>query len=367
MADKGKLTATVKVNLGENGYSIYIGENILSEIGEYVKELRVGSRILLVTNPTVRALYGQIVFDSLNKSGFEVILGEIPDGEKYKSLDSASYLYNVAFENNLDRKCAVLALGGGVIGDLAGFVAATYMRGVPFIQVPTTLLAQVDSSVGGKVAVNHPKGKNIIGAFYQPKLVFTDIATLKTLPEREFRAGMAEVIKYGIIWDKEFFSYLMNNIKDINGLKAENIAHIVRTSCAVKARVVEKDEKEEGLRAILNYGHTFGHAYEALTGYKTYLHGEALAIGMVSAAILAVRLGMITDQEEKSICRLLADYGLPVVFKDLSIDDIINKMYYDKKAESGKIKFILPEQIGRVSIYKGLEEDDIKKALISQN
>lgn len=350
MADSNSPITTVNVDLGDKSYPIYIGGSILPKIGEYVQRLEVGRKILLVTNPTVYALYGQVVVGGLNKSGLEVVVGEIPDGEQYKTLESARSLYDTAFEHSLDRKCAVLALGGGVIGDLAGFVAATYMRGLPFIQVPTTLLAQVDSSVGGKVAVNHPRGKNIIGAFYQPKMVFADIDTLQTLPQREFRAGMAEVIKYGVIKDSGFFKFLENEQINIKKLSREEIIRVIETSCAIKAWVVEQDETEQGLRTILNYGHTFGHAYEALTGYKKYVHGEAVAIGMNTAAGVAVKLGMLSASDRTSILNLVRAFDLPVHFGLLKPEEIIESMSHDKKALAGKVRYILPEAIGQVKL-----------------
>lgn len=354
---------TVTVNLGKKSYPIYIGENILHEIGVYVKGLGVGPKLMVVTNPTVRSLYGQVVTESLINAGFEVFLGEVPDGEEYKSMDSAQHLYDIAFENNLDRSSAIIALGGGVIGDLAGFVASTYMRGVPFIQVPTTLLAQVDSSVGGKVAVNHPKGKNIIGAFYQPRMVFADIKTLSTLAEREFRAGMAEVIKYGVIWDSEFFDYLEKHYQDITSLNSKSVIHIVEKSCSIKAHVVEQDETEESVRAILNYGHTFGHAFEALTKYKKYVHGEAVAIGMVTAADVSVGLDMLGSGDRDRIEKLVSVYGLPVKYEELNIDDIIKSMGHDKKVKAGKVRYILPEEIGKVSIVSDVPHQTLAEVL----
>lgn len=353
----------VTVELGKKSYPIYIGENILHEIGVYVKGLGVGPKVMVVTNPTVRSLYGQIVMDSLINAGFEVFLGEVPDGEEYKSMASAQSLYDIAFESNLDRSSAIIALGGGVIGDLAGFIAATYMRGIPFIQVPTTLLAQVDSSVGGKVAVNHPKGKNIIGAFYQPRMVFADIKTLTTLAERQFRAGMAEVIKYGVIWDKDFFDYLERNYDDITNLNPESVIHIVEKSCSIKAHVVEQDETEQNLRAILNYGHTFGHAFEALTKYKKYVHGEAVAIGMVTAADVSEGLHSLSSDDRDRIEKLVSVYGLPVRYEELNIDNIIESMGHDKKVKAGKVTYILPEQIGRVSITTDIPRQTLVEAL----
>lgn len=362
-----KNISTVKVNLGDRSYPIYIGEGILPQIGPLVKGLGVGSKILLVTNPTVNKLYGQEVIHSLREAGFDVCPVEISDGEGFKSLESARLLYDAAFEHELDRKCPVLALGGGVTGDLAGFVAATYMRGVPFIQVPTTLLAQVDSSVGGKVAVNHPKGKNIIGAFYQPRLVLADIGTLRSLPAREFNAGMAEVIKYGVIWDKEFFEFLEQEHAAISELKTDQLIRIVQTSCQVKARVVEEDETEQDVRAILNYGHTFGHAYEALTAYEKYVHGEAVAVGMVSAAAAAVELGMFDVQSKTRLEDLVRVFELPVRIGQLSPDDIIASMQHDKKALAGQVRFVLPEALGKVTIKSGVPNDILRRILAQQS
>ncbi|MCL4439748.1 MAG: 3-dehydroquinate synthase [Firmicutes bacterium] len=358
---------TIEVVLGEKSYPIYIGNNILSGIGEFVKRLQTGPKIMVVTNPTVFGLYGQTVLDSLTGAGFEVCMGEIPDGEEYKSLESAKLLYDTAFDNGLDRNSAILALGGGVIGDLAGFVAATYMRGIPFIQVPTTLLAQVDSSVGGKVAVNHPKGKNIIGAFYQPKMVYADINTLNTLPEREFRAGMAEVIKYGVIWDRDFFDFLEQEYLAVIGLAPHQITRVVSTSCSIKARVVEEDETEQNLRAILNFGHTFGHSFEALTGYKKYVHGEAVAIGMISAAGVAVKLGMFSNTEKTRLQNLIRLFGLPEKFGGLNPVDIVESMYHDKKTLAGKVRYILPETIGRVRIVADVSHSVLYEVLAAQS
>ncbi|ADG82589.1 3-dehydroquinate synthase [Thermincola potens] len=353
----------VRVELGENSYSIIIGNDILSGLGAALKELPIGEKIMVVTNPTVQELYGDITIRSLENAGFQVVMGIVPDGEQYKSMASAQALYDTAFAAGLDRKSAVLALGGGVIGDLAGFVAATYMRGVPFVQVPTTLLAQVDSSVGGKVAVNHPKGKNIIGSFYQPKLVYADINTLRTLDERQFRAGMAEVIKYGVIWDAGFFSYLEENLHKIKGMQNETLVKIVRRSCEIKAHVVEQDEKESGIRAILNYGHTFGHAIEALTNYSVFVHGEAVAIGMVTANRLAQRLGLLSQADLDRIGLLIAKTGLPVDCGNINKQAMLRKMYFDKKVQSGRIKYILPEKIGRVRITDAVDESDVLAVL----
>lgn len=351
---------TIKVDLGDRSYPIHIGAGILPELGNYLKKLPVEKKALLVTNPTVNRLYGKTAADSLARAGFQVTVAEMGDGEEYKTLATAEKLYDQAFAAELDRKSPVIALGGGVVGDVAGFVAATYMRGVPFVQVPTTLLAQVDSSVGGKVAVNHPRGKNIIGAFYQPHLVLADINTLKTLPAREVRSGLAEVIKYGVIWSAEFFAWLEENVDALLKGEADALVYAVRESCRIKARVVAEDETEQGLRAILNYGHTVGHAVEALTGYTRYTHGEAVGIGMVAAARLAVALGMLTEPGRARIEALVRRAGLPTALPgDLATEGLLEYIYHDKKVTGGRLTFVLPEGIGRVMI-----EDDLDKDLL---
>ncbi|KJS11781.1 MAG: 3-dehydroquinate synthase [Peptococcaceae bacterium BRH_c8a] len=354
----------VIINLGQRSYRIAIGSGILDQAGELLARLPVGKKVLLVTNPVVGGLYGARVADSLSRSGFKVYQAEIPDGEQYKSLQSAELLYNQAFEAELDRNCPVVALGGGVVGDLAGFVAATYMRGVPFVQIPTTLLAQVDSSVGGKVAVNHPRGKNIIGSFYQPVLVLTDTATLHTLQQREIGSGLAEVIKYGVIKDREFFTWLEQNMGRVRALEHEALAHVVETSCRVKAAVVEEDETEQGTRAILNLGHTLGHAVETLTGYNEYRHGEAVAIGTAMAAHLAVNLGLLHRNVEQRIGLLLESAGLPLgVPAGLDNDALVKAMSMDKKSYGGEITFVLPGDVGQVVIKKNVARADIVRAI----
>lgn len=353
----------VMVDLGKHSYPIYICQNQLHRLGEFVQQHNPCQRALVVTNTTVEKLYGKVVQDSLQGAGITTTLVAIPDGEAYKTLDTAAQVYDAAFEFNLDRKSVVVALGGGVVGDLAGFVAATYMRGVPFVQVPTTLLAQVDSSVGGKVAVNHPRGKNIIGSFYQPKLVFADIATLQTLPQRELKTGLAEVIKYGVIWDAQFFAYLETHIEQALGLDPQTVTEIVKKSCDIKAQVVAVDEREMGLRAILNYGHTFGHAIETLTNYQKYRHGEAVAIGMVWAAKLAAEIGMLSPQESQRLTNLVDQYGLPVQEQGLSAENIVQTMHHDKKAEGGQINYVLPTSIGTVELVNRLSAEQVKQFL----
>ncbi|MCK8817494.1 3-dehydroquinate synthase [Natroniella sulfidigena] len=351
----------VKVDLGARSYQIKVGEDLLKDIGAYLTELEIGSKVLIITNDLVDSLYGQEVKDSLLEAGFTVEVAKIGDGEEYKSLETAQQLYDEAVAAGLDRSSSILALGGGVVGDIAGLIAATYMRGINFIQVPTTLLAQVDSSVGGKVAVNHAAGKNLIGAFYQPKLVVADIKVLSTLEERELKAGLAEVIKYGVIWDEEFFTFLEDNYKEILALESQPLQHLIKLSCQIKAAVVAQDETERGLRAILNYGHTLGHALEAVTHYQHYRHGEGVAIGMVGAAKLANRIGWLDESDLIRQERLIENFGLPISFSQWSVDEICQALTKDKKVKDGVIRFILAKEIGEVEIIGDLEENLIKE------
>lgn len=352
----------VKVELGKRSYEIIIGSGILEKAGEYLDRLGLGKKVLLVTNPVVYGLYGDVVRKSLESRGFAVTVSEVPEGEEYKNLREAEKLYDTAFSAGLDRGCPVMALGGGVAGDLAGFVASTYMRGVPFVQVPTTLLAQVDSSVGGKVAVNHPRGKNIIGAFYQPCIVLADLNTLKTLPPRELRAGLAEVIKYGVIKDSHFFDWLETNLEALLRLDYRALAVAVEKSCRIKARVVEEDETEKGMRAILNFGHTVGHALESLTNYKVYRHGEAVAVGMAAASRLAEKMGIFDGTGRKRIQSLLQRAGLPTeIPPEIQAGELVRCFYRDKKVMSEKLTFVLPVRIGEVIIKRNLSEKDLLK------
>lgn len=345
----------IRVNLGERSYDISIGRGLLARVGELIGDLVSGRKCLLITNSTVAALYEEVVLRGLEEAGFRVAVARVPDGEEYKSLEQAAVLYDRAIEGGLDRGCPVIALGGGVVGDLGGFVAATYMRGVPLIQVPTTLLAQVDSSVGGKVAVNHPLGKNIIGSFYQPRAVIIDTDTLRTLDGREVRSGLAEVIKYGVIADTSFFSWLEENLADVLALDPDALSRVIGTSCQIKARVVEQDETEEGLRAILNFGHTVGHAVEALTGYRKFKHGEAVGAGMVAASHLAVRLGMLSIEDCLRIERLVSRAGLPVgIPPEITPAELVDSLYRDKKVRDEQLTFVLPERIGRVRVVAGI-------------
>jgi 3-dehydroquinate synthase len=355
----------VSVNLGERSYDIEI-DSRLDQTGERLKPLGLGQKIAVVTNPIVKNLYGQRLVESLKAAGFQVLSIEVPDGEEHKNLDWANSIYTALLINGFDRKSALVALGGGVIGDLTGFAAATFMRGVPFVQVPTTLLAMVDSSVGGKTGVNHPMGKNMIGAFYQPKKVLMDLGVLKSLPKEEFLSGMAEVIKYGVIRDAKLFDYLEKNREKILGLDPDAVGHIVRRSCEIKADVVSKDEREGGLRAILNFGHTVGHAIETIENY-TRRHGEAVAIGMVCASRLALRTGLCDASVPERVEKLIRSYGLPTDFSVLShrpsATALMDIMQVDKKAEGGKVKFVLPKKIGEAVITKEWDERVLKEVL----
>ncbi len=340
-----------------------VGSGMLPGLGSLIKTAGFLSNVLLVSNPNVYQLFGSQVLESLNKAGFRAVVALVPEGEQAKSLEEVGRVIDQAVDGLLDRHSGVVALGGGVIGDLAGFVAATYMRGIPFIQVPTTLLAQVDSSVGGKVAVNHEKGKNLIGAFHQPRLVVADLLTLNTLPAREVRAGLAEVIKYGIIADGEFFKYLENHISSALALQQEVMMEIVVKSCAIKARVVGQDEREEGLRAILNFGHTIGHAVEVLGGYQGYLHGEAVAIGMVAATRMAAHMGICSQRLVSRLENLLRAAGLPTeIPADMASEAIIQAVAHDKKAVGGTLRFVLPETAGRVKIVS-LDQTELSHLL----
>jgi 3-dehydroquinate synthase len=355
----------IRVELAERSYDISIGWNILDKIGEAVKSFGLSPKISIVSNPTVFSLYGKRVSDSIKKAGFDVIAVIIPDGEEYKDLLWVQHIYDELLKDKLDRLSALVALGGGVIGDITGFAASTYMRGISYIQVPTTLLAQVDSSVGGKTGVNHKLGKNMIGTFWQPRLVWIDVEALKTLPKRELLAGLAEVIKYGVILDEGLFDFIETNREKILSLESNSLIHIIKRSCEIKAEVVSKDERESGLRSILNYGHTIGHAIETATEYKRYLHGEAVAIGMYLEARLSQMLDLISRKQLFRIKDLIDSYGLPSeVPADLDINRIFSSIQLDKKAVAGELKFILPEKIGKVRIHKGVTEKSIRKALL---
>lgn len=352
---------TLHVELGERSYPITIGQLLLADKAVVAAHVN-NSRVAIVTNTVVAPLYLEQLTQTLVAAGKQVTQIILPDGEEEKNWTSLMKVFDVLLAEKCDRKTTLIALGGGVIGDLTGYAAASYMRGVPFIQVPTTLLAQVDSSVGGKTGINHPLGKNMIGAFYQPQAVIADTATLNTLPPRELSAGLSEVIKHGAIIDAAFFDWIEANVGKLMEKNAAALAYAVRRSCEIKAEVVRQDEREGGLRAILNFGHTFGHAIEAGMGYGVWLHGEAVGCGMVMAADLSHRLGFIDAQARSRIAALVHAAGLPTVAPDLGAERWLELMQIDKKNEGGQIKFILLKPLGK-SIITTVPKDVLLQTL----
>jgi len=340
----------VQVPLGQRSYQIKIGDNLLSRLGAECAALKLGQRCAVVTDSNVGRKFAKTVLKSLVTSGFEPILVTVPAGEKSKRVAMVEKCYDQFAAHRLERKSFVVALGGGVVGDLAGFVAATYLRGIPFVQVPTSLLAQVDSSVGGKTGVNLKSGKNLVGAFYQPRLVLCDLDTLRTLPRREYLSGLAEVIKYGIIYDAVLFSQLERNLPKLLARDASTLASVVARCCEIKAEVVGQDETESGLRAILNFGHTIGHAIENSSGYGKFLHGEAISIGQVAAAKLSHDLLSLPLGDVMRIEKLLERAGLPVKLKLTAAQrpKLLAAMKLDKKVSGGEVKFVLAEKLGKV-------------------
>jgi 3-dehydroquinate synthase len=349
MTTQSLVPIKLNVELGERSYPILIGQALLSN-GDLFKPHISGKRVAVVTNTTVGPLYLDRLIRTLTGIGKQVTSIVLPDGEEEKNWSSLLRIFDVLLAEKCDRKTTLVALGGGVIGDMTGFAAATFMRGVPFIQVPTTLLAQVDSSVGGKTGINHPLGKNMIGAFYQPQAVIADTSTLDTLPPRELAAGIAEVIKHGAIIDAAFFDWIDANMGKLVARDAGALAHAIQRSCEIKADVVRQDEREGGLRAILNFGHTFGHAIEAGLGYGEWLHGEAVGCGMVMAADLSQRLGFIDATMKERIVAVVRAAGLPTVAPDLGAERWLELMEVDKKNEGGQIKFILLKPLGKAFI-----------------
>jgi len=356
----------VKVRLGSNSYEIRIGSGILSQLGFWLKENRFTDKLVIITDPVVKRLYGDALKQNLTRDGFSVIIPLVAEGEEQKSLATAGRLYSELSAFHAERTTPILAMGGGVIGDLAGFVAATYLRGVPLVQIPTTLLAQVDSSIGGKVAIDQGRLKNIIGAFYQPRLVVTDTATLLTLPAEELSDGLAEVIKYAVIWDKGFFTYLEENLDKIRSLDTGALEEVVFKSAKIKAEIVEKDEPDLGLRNILNYGHTVGHAIEAASGFKVG-HGQAVAIGMLVAGRISSKLGILNKDEQVRLKRIIQRAGLPTEIPDLNVDRIIQAMKHDKKILQGRIRFVLPKSIGDVFVSDEVTPSLIEQVLVGGN
>ena len=354
----------VTVELGARSYPIVIGSGLADEIISFVRAAGYSVRGMLVTDTNIAPLYAAQTAELLVRAGVQAEIATIPAGESSKSLTAANDLFTRAIELGLDRRSPIIALGGGVVGDLAGFVAATYMRGVPFIQFPTSLLAQVDSSVGGKVAVNHPLGKNLIGAFYQPDAVFMELDFLRSLPKREIATGLGEIIKYGIICDADFFAWLAENRADVLALEPSAAVHMIARSCEIKADVVRQDECESGLRRILNFGHTIAHAIEKETGYVRYRHGEAVAIGMVGAADISVQMGLLADGERIRINDLIRDMGLPYSAEGVTADAMYADLFHDKKTVGGRIHWVLAEGIGTVSVHSDVPEDVVRKTLL---
>ena len=353
---------TLTVNLGDRSYPIHIGAGLLAQAGLIVPHL-AQKRVMVVTNTTVAPLYLAQLTATLEAGGVAVAQVVLPDGESYKNWETLNLIFDALLTDRAERKTTLIALGGGVIGDMTGFAAASYQRGVPFIQIPTTLLSQVDSSVGGKTGINHPLGKNMIGAFYQPKLVLADTDTLKTLPARELSAGLAEGIKYGLIWDAEFLAWLEANMDRLRALDAEAITHAIYRSCEIKAQVVGQDEREGGIRAILNLGHTFGHAIETGMGYGNWLHGEAVAAGMVMAVQTSQRMGWLSEADVERARALIRAAGLPDVAPDLGVDRYLEYMGHDKKVEGGKMRFVLLKKLGEAVITGDVPADVLNGVL----
>jgi 3-dehydroquinate synthase len=350
----------VKVELGANSYEVRIGSGLLAQAGQWLKEMGFSGRAVIITDSNVKKLYAAVLEQALAKSGFRVTILEIPPGEEQKTLKNAGRLYNELNEARAERNTPILALGGGVAGDLAGFVAATYMRGVPYLQVPTTLLAMADSSVGGKTAVDHGRLKNLVGAFYQPKLVIADIEVLKTLPAVELVNGMGEVIKHAAIRDKEFFEYLDDNMARALARDSGVLEFIVRRNAVIKAGVVGMDEKETGLRSILNYGHTVGHALEVVSNFKVK-HGQAVAIGMVAEAEISRRLGILDSGSAGKLEKLIIKAGLPSRIPGLNTENLMQAMAHDKKVKQGRLTFALLKSLGEAFITS-----DVDAALVEE-
>lgn len=348
--------AEVNVSLGERSYTIYIGNALLPN---YVERLphKLNQQLLVITNPTISQYYLKPLLKSL--AGHQVKIFEMRDGEQFKSLDSYAEAMDILIDAGFNRDCGIIALGGGVVGDLAGFVASTFQRGVDFYQIPTTLLSQVDSSVGGKTAVNHPQGKNLIGAFYQPKSVVIDIDCLQTLTERDFRSGLAEIVKYGVIYDADFFQWLEQHTEELNQQDPAALTYAIQRSCEIKAEVVALDEREKGLRALLNLGHTFGHAIEAATEYGAWTHGEAVAAGIIIASKLSEVTQRLNSSDFRRIKDLLLALSLPTKGPQMPWQDWLDYMQRDKKVKDGQLHFVLPVAIGQAEVVSTVEHNTV--------
>jgi 3-dehydroquinate synthase len=350
----------IHISLGDRSYDIEIGAGILDTVGPLCRKLGLSGTAAVVSNTTVAPLYFNTVRASLEDAGYRAVLIDLPDGEQYKNGATLNQIYDALVDAALDRGSFIVALGGGVIGDMAGFAAASYLRGIPFVQVPTTLLSQVDSSVGGKTGINHPRGKNLIGAFYQPRAVLIDVATLDTLPDREYRAGLGEIVKYGAVLDPDFFSFLEENSQLLLSRDKEALIRAVARSCSIKGHVVEQDEREGGVRAVLNYGHTLGHAVETLTGYTRYLHGEAVAIGMVQAARISQHHGYCSEADRHRIESLIAALELPAELPPFPAEQYAEALSHDKKVRESGLLFICNLGVGD---YRMERIRDLRKLL----
>lgn len=349
----------ITLRLGKNRHPIWVGPKSLDRVGQMMKKNGVKGKVMVVTNPVVGQLYGARLRKSLAVAGIRSNWFEIPDAETSKSLVWCGRAYRAMAQAGMDRGDCVVALGGGVVGDLGGFLGATYLRGIVTVQVPTSLIAQVDSSVGGKTGVNLPEGKNLVGAFCQPDLVVIDPTVLGTLPEREWKSGMAEIVKYGVIAKEAFFHFVENHLEGLRKFRPKDLNDAVLTSCRIKAMVVEADEREAGPRAILNFGHTFGHALEVLTRYRRYTHGEAIGMGMAWAARLSVHQGLCRQEDSDRLVNLLRGIGLPIDLPRINRTRLLEAMIHDKKVRGGKLRFVLMRRIGDVGVYDDIPEDAI--------
>ncbi|MBF7682218.1 3-dehydroquinate synthase [Acinetobacter sp. B5B] len=355
---------TLYVELGDRRYPIYIGSQL--DIATLLSPYLPNKQVMIVTNETVAPLYAKAYQQALHQLGKTTATCILPDGERYKTIECLNLIFDALLKEGFNRDCTVLALGGGVIGDMAGFAAASFQRGVDFIQVPTTLLSQVDSSVGGKTGINHPLGKNMIGAFKQPNIVFADMLQLKTLPPRELSAGLAEVIKYALLGDLDFLAWLELNMDDLVSGHETKLAEAVYRSCAHKARIVANDEKEHGERALLNLGHTFGHAIESYLGYGTWLHGEAIAVGMIMAADLSCQMGLISTEDVNRTKRIFQRAHLPIQCPNIPLDEFLSYMAHDKKVLNGSIRLILLKRLGQAFITNDFDVELMKRAILNQ-
>ncbi len=357
----------IKLNLGKRSYEIIIGRKIISRFPEFLKKLNLGANAIVITNSLIKRTIGNQIDVVLKKHNFTVKFFQVPDSEKAKSAKVALKLIQRIAAFDVKKRVFIIALGGGVIGDLAGYVAATYKRGIPYVQFPTTLLGQIDSSIGGKVGIDLEIGKNLVGAFYQPRLVFSDVSILSSLDLRQVRCGLAEAIKYALIKDLPLFKFLEKNYAKILKLEPSAIEPVIFRCSKIKAKVVEQDEREErGVRTILNFGHTIGHAIEAAAGYKFYTHGEAIGLGMLCSCEISQRLGILDFNSFLRIEKLLCNVGLPVKIKKLELKDIVNTLAHDKKFIFGKNRFVLPLGIGRVRIYQDIHLNLIKSVIIGR-